>query len=70
LEVASLQSAAELEHWLRMNVGANTEVTLLGRFDSVHFVRSEAEMESVVLGGEGGSLEPRLGQLEPPGSQL
>jgi hypothetical protein len=51
LEMRSLQSAAELEHWLRMNVGARTDVTLLGRFDSVHFSANESEMESLVLGG-------------------
>jgi hypothetical protein len=49
LEMQSLQSAADLEHWLRMNVGPKTEVTLLGRFDSVHFC-SETEVESLVLG--------------------
>ena len=51
LEMRSLQSAAELEHWLRMNVGARTDVTLLGRFDSVHFSANESEMESLALGG-------------------
>jgi hypothetical protein len=51
LEMRSLQSAAELEHWLRMNVGAETDVTLLGRFDSVYFSTDELEMESLVLGG-------------------
>jgi hypothetical protein len=50
LEMRSLQSAAELEHWLRMNVGAKTDVTLLGRFDSVYFSTNESEMESLVLG--------------------
>ncbi len=51
LEMRSLQSAAELEHWLRMNVGEKTDVTLLGRFDSVHFSTNESEMEYLVLGG-------------------
>ena len=51
LEMRSLQSVAELEHWLRMNVGAETDVTLLGRFDSVYFSTDELEMESLVLGG-------------------
>ncbi|MBZ5490300.1 MAG: hypothetical protein LAO76_05135 [Acidobacteriia bacterium] len=46
-----MQSAAELEHWLRMNVGVKTDVTLLGRFDSVYFSTDELEMESLVLGG-------------------
>jgi hypothetical protein len=55
LEMRSLQSAAELEHWLRMNVGAKTDVTLLGRFDSVHFSKDESEMESLVFGGTTGS---------------
>ena len=50
LEMSSLQSAAELEQWLRMNVGPRTDVTLLGRFDSVHFISSEAEVESLVFG--------------------
>jgi hypothetical protein len=49
LEMRSLQSAAELEHWLRMNVGATTDVTLLGRFDCVCF-SNESEIESLVLG--------------------
>jgi hypothetical protein len=52
LEMPSLQSAAELEQWLRMNIGPRTDVTLLGRFDSVHFISSEAEVESLVFGGE------------------
>jgi hypothetical protein len=50
LEMRSLQSAAELEHWLRMNVGAKTDVTLLGRFDCVCFSSNESEIESLVLG--------------------
>ena len=50
LEMSSLQSAAELEQWLRMNIGPRTDVTLLGRFDSVHFISSEAEVESLVFG--------------------
>jgi hypothetical protein len=54
LEMRSLQSAAELEHWLRMNVGAKTDVTLLGRFDSVYFSTNESEMESLVLCGTKG----------------
>jgi len=54
LEMRSLQSAAELEHWLRMNVGVKTDVALLGRFDSVYFSTNESEMESLVLGGTKG----------------
>ena len=50
LEMPSLQSAADLEHWLRMNIGPRTDVTLLGRFHSVHFISSEAEVESLVFG--------------------
>lgn len=50
LEMSSLQSAAELEQWLRMNIGPRTDVTLLGRFDSVHFISSEAEVESLIFG--------------------
>jgi hypothetical protein len=50
LEMRSLQSAAELEHWLRMNVGDKTDVTLLGRFDCVCFSSNESEIESLVLG--------------------
>ena len=50
LEMRSLQSAAELEHWLRMNVSAKTDVTLLGRFDCVCFSSNESEIESLVLG--------------------
>lgn len=54
LEMRSLESAAELEHWLRMNVGAKTDVTLLGRFDSVLFSKDESEVESLVFGGTRG----------------
>jgi hypothetical protein len=50
LEMRSLQSAAELERWLQMNVDTKTDVTLLGRFDSVYFSTNESEMESLVLG--------------------
>jgi hypothetical protein len=64
LEMRSLQSAAELEHWLRMNVGAKTDVTLLGRFDCVRFSSNESEMESLVLGG---TNEPQPG-VHHPGS--
>jgi hypothetical protein len=51
LQMGSLQSAAELEHWLRMNVDARTDVRLLGRFNGVYFSTDESEMESLVLGG-------------------
>lgn len=51
LEMRSLQAAAELEHWLRMNVSGKTLVKLLGRFDSVYFPSSETGTESVVFGG-------------------
>ena len=50
LEMSSLQSAAELEQWLRMNIGPRTDVTLLGRFASVHFISSEADVESLIFG--------------------
>lgn len=50
LEMRSLQAAAELEHWLRMNVSGKTLVKLLGRFDSVYFPSSETGTESVVFG--------------------
>jgi hypothetical protein len=46
----SLRSAAELEQWLRMNIGPRTDVTLLGRFDSVHFIASETKVESLLFG--------------------
>jgi hypothetical protein len=49
LEMASLQSAANLEHWFRMNVDSATEVTLLGRFDSVCLAVTEQEAESFIL---------------------
>lgn len=62
LEMGSLQSAAELEHWLRMNVSAKTDVTLLGRFDSVYFSTDESEMESLVLGDMKGR-EPAVHHL-------
>lgn len=52
LEMRSLQAAAELERWLRMNVKDKTLVKLLGRFDSVYFPSSEAGTEAVVFGGE------------------
>lgn len=58
LEMRSLQSAAELEHWLRMNVGATTDVTLLGRFDCVCFSSNESEIESLVLGDMKGRQPP------------
>ena len=58
LEMRSLQSAAELEHWLRMNVGAKTDVTLLGRFDRVCFSSNESEIESLVLGDMKGRQPP------------
>lgn len=48
-------------HWLRMNIGPKTEVTLLGRFDSVHFC-SETEVESLVL-GDGERLQSAGQQL-------
>jgi hypothetical protein len=54
LKMRSLQSAAKLEHWLQTNVNAKTNVTLLGRFDSVYFSTNESEMESLVLGGTKG----------------
>jgi hypothetical protein len=59
LEMGSLQSAAQLEHWLRMNVDAKTDVTLLGRFDGVYFSTDESEMESLVLGGTKGTANGR-----------
>lgn len=52
LEMRSLQAAAELEHWLRMNVSNKTLVKLLGRFDSVCFPSSESGTESVVFDSE------------------
>lgn len=52
LEMRSLQAAAELEHWLRMNVSDKTLVKLLGRFDSVYFPSGETGTEAVVLSGE------------------
>lgn len=52
LEMGSLQVAAELEHWLRMNVNEKTLVKLLGRFDSVYFPSSETGTEFVVFGGK------------------
>ena len=58
LEMRSLQSAAELEHWLRMNVGAKTDVTLLGRFDCVCFSSNESELESLVFGDLKGRQPP------------
>jgi hypothetical protein len=49
LEMPSLQSAANLEHWLRMNADPNTAITLLGRFDSVRIAMNEEEAESLSL---------------------
>lgn len=62
LEMRSLQSAAELEHWLRMNVGAKTDVTLLGRFDCVCFSSNESEIESLVFG----DMKGRQPAVQPP----
>ena len=45
LEMSSLQSAANLEHWLRMNARPTTDIRLLGRFDSVCIAMNEAEAE-------------------------
>ena len=53
LEMRSLQEAAELEQWLRMNVRDKTLVKLLGRFDSVYFPANERGTEAVVFGGRG-----------------
>ena len=49
LEMSSLQSAGNLEHWLQMNAPVGTEVRLIGRFESVTFVATEEEAESCVL---------------------
>lgn len=49
LEMPSLQSAANLEHWLRMNAAAPMEITLLGRFDSVCVATSEEQAEHLIL---------------------
>jgi hypothetical protein len=45
LEMSSLQSAANLEHWLRMNADPTTDITLLGRFDNVCLAMNEEEAE-------------------------
>jgi hypothetical protein len=37
------QSAADLEHWLRMNADPTRDITLLGRFDNVCIAMSEEE---------------------------
>jgi hypothetical protein len=49
IEMPSLQSAANLEHWLKMNAAAPTEITLLGRFDSVCVAASEEQAERLIL---------------------
>ena len=45
LEMSSLQSAANLEHWLRMNADPATDITLLGRFDNVCIAMNEEEAQ-------------------------
>ncbi len=45
----SLQSAGELESWLRMYVDAGRQITLLGRFDGVHSVLTQDEAEALIL---------------------
>jgi hypothetical protein len=45
----SLRSAAELESWLRMHANAATEITFLGRFDSVYTAVSQHDAETLIL---------------------
>jgi hypothetical protein len=45
----SLRSAAELESWLRMHAHGATEITLLGRFDSVYTAVSQHDAETLIL---------------------
>ena len=45
----TLQSAGELEAWLKMNVDAGRQITLLGRFDGVHTALSAADAEALIL---------------------
>ena len=52
IEMSSLQSAANLKHWLRMNVGPRTEICLLGRFESICVAITEEEVEHLVLGDD------------------
>lgn len=49
LEMSSLQSAANLEHWLRMNADPTTAITLLGRFDKVCIAMNEEQAELLSL---------------------
>jgi hypothetical protein len=49
----NLHSAVDLESWLKMHVNTATEITFLGRFDSVRMALSEQEAETLIL--EGGS---------------
>jgi hypothetical protein len=53
LEMSSLQSAANLEHWLRMNADAATDITLLGRFDNVCIAMNEEEAQLFSLTNAG-----------------
>jgi hypothetical protein len=47
----SLHSAVDLESWLRMHAGSATDVTFLGRFDSVHTAMEQQEAEALILEG-------------------
>jgi hypothetical protein len=47
----NLHSAVDLECWLKMHVNAATEITFLGRFDSVRMAVSEREAEELILEG-------------------
>lgn len=49
VEMASLQSAADFEHWLQMNIPDRTQVILLGRFESVTLVSNETDAERLIL---------------------
>lgn len=53
LEMSSLQSAANLEHWLRMNADPTTDITLLGRFDNVCIAMNEEEAQLFSLTNAG-----------------
>jgi hypothetical protein len=67
LEMCSLQSAADLEHWLRMNADPTTAITLLGRFDNVCIAMSEEEAQllSLTNAGHTQTCAPSVDQVRP-----
>jgi hypothetical protein len=61
------QSAADLEHWLRMNADPTRDITLLGRFDNVCIAMSEEEAQllSLTNAGHRQTCAPSVDQVRP-----